>query len=482
MADEFVAKDRLEKVVAGGQMVVEVSPDAMLAALSLYPNVSGKPFVEEEVTTFLKTAKITRGIELDQILQAIGQAASTNAPVERMIVARGQPKQEGRDAFFEYPAVDRMIAEQTDTDDPQALKPQRFSAAHIINVREGETVAIYHPIEEGRAGFTVYGQILGARAVTDQTPKPAQNLRWENQDLVAAVDGRLVIEDRNLRVYDVLTFDKDLTVVQGNVDFVGKIVVGRNIEAGLTIRCQKNLVVKGSLLGSSVYCEGDLLVEKGIVGSDDTVIEVRGNLTARFVENANLRVWGSATIADSFVTSKLLCGDTLDMTAGRGHFVSGQAAARSGITVKGVGIPLGTRARLSVGRDMLAKERMDQITEEVERVKVQYKNIKDLESKVGPMTKSYQKLPPRKQEEIELLLDQLPRLERALEELQHEADELKQKLAPLHDIQVVVQGTACADTIVEFPLHWTRVESQVAEVMFRFNDVTAKVEWVPAAA
>ncbi len=482
MADGFVVKNRLEKTVAGGQMVMEVTPDAMAAALSLYPNVSGKPFVEEEVTDFLKTAKVTRGIELDQILQAIGQAASTNAPVERAIVARGQPRQEGRDAYFEYPAVDRAIAEQTETDDTQALRPQRYTADHIINVHDGETVAVYHPIEEGRPGFTDYGQILSVRAVTDQTPKPAQNLRWENQDLVATVDGRLVIEDRSIRVHDVLTFDKDLTVVQGDVDFVGKIVIGRNVEAGVTIRCQKDMVVKGSLLGSSVYCEGDLIVEKGIVGSEDTVIEVRGNLAARFVENAILRVWGSATIADSFVTSKLLCGDTLDMTDGRGHFVSGHAAARSGITVKEVGIPLGTKARLSTGRDMLAKERMDQITEEMERVKTQHKNIKDLESKVGPMTKSYQKLPPRKQEEIELLLDQLPRLERALEGLQHEADELKQKLAPLHDVRVVVQGTICADAIVEFPLHWTRVESQVSEVMFRFNDTTAKVEWVPAAA
>jgi uncharacterized protein len=482
VAEEFVAKDRLEKVVAGGQIVVEVTADAMLAALSLHPNESGQPFVDEEVTAFLKTAKVVQGIEPDRIHEAIQQAAATKAPIQRAIVARGQPKREGRDAYFEYPAVDRVIAEQTETDDTVALRPQRFTAEHVINVREGETVAVFHPKDEGQAGFTVYGQALNVKAVADQTPKPGQNLRWEYRDLAATVEGRLIITDTSICVQDVLEFPGDLTLNEGNVDFNGAVVVGRNVEAGLTIRCQKDLVVKGTLLGSNVHCGGNLVVEKGIVGSENTTIEVRGNLTARFVESANLRVWGSATIADSFNASKLLCGDTLNMKDGEGHFISGHASARCGIAVREVGIPLGTKARLSVGRDMLAKERVDQIIAEMERLKVQHKNIKELGSKVGPMTKAYQKLPPRKQEEIELLLDQLPRLERVLNSLQREADDLKQKLAPLHDVNVVVLGKACSDTIVEFPLAWTRVESEVSEVEFRFSDETAKVEWVAAAA
>lgn len=482
MDEAFVAKDRIERTVAAGQIVVEIDAEALLAAVSVYPNVSGKAFTEEEITTALQSAKVARGLELDRVHEVIGQAAATNAPVERIIVARGKPARASRDARLDYPGLDQWIAAHPEPGGVADSSPQQYCAAHVVNVSEGETVAVYSPIEDGVAGFTVLGLVLGVKPAVDRTPKPGQNLRWENRDLVATVDGRLIVEERSLRVAEVLEFDKDLTVVQGDVDFVGKIVVGGNIESGVTVRCRKDLVVKGSLIGSNVFCDGDLVVEKGIVGSDDTTIEVRGNLAARNVENANLRVWGAAVIADSFVTSRLLCGDALDMTSGRGHFVSGHAAARGGISVRTVGIRLGTKARLSVGRDMLAKERMDQLTAEIERHKAQLKTIRELDAKVGPMTKAYQKLPTRKQEEIELLLEQIPRLESLLATLQQEVEELRLKLAPASDVKVIVLGTACADTVVEFPFHWTRLATEMVEVAFRFNEQTAKVEGVPAAA
>ncbi len=480
VADEFKVHERIEQDVAAGKIVAEVDAACMRCALSLYPNVSGKAFNEQDVLALLKRFKVTRGLEVDAVQSVIGEALETAAPVEARIVARGQPKQEGRDAYFEYPALERLMAERSDSLSAQNVSLDKFSSTNIINVKEGETVAIYHPLEEGTPGYTVRGLTLGVKPAVDKTPRPGPNLRWDQQDLVAAADGRLLIEERTIRVNDVLVFDEDLTVVMGDIDFVGKIVVGRNIESGLKIRCQKDVHVKGSVFGSDVECEGDLIVEKGIVGSEDRAIEVRGDLTARFVENATLRVWGNARIHDSFVTSTLLCGDTLAMTDGRGHFVSGHAAARCGIRVRSVGIPLGTKVRLAVGRDMLAKERMDFLTEEMERVKTQLKNIRDLDNKVGPMTRAYQKLPPRKQAEIELLLDQIPRLEEAQEQLQKEADALQKKLVPLYDVRILISGKVCADTVVEFPLHWMRVDSEVCEVVYRFNETTAKVEQAAA--
>jgi len=433
--ETFVAKDRHEATAAGARIVIETSPDGLLAVLSLFPDESGAALTEGDIQAALQAAKVTQGIEAEKIRAAIEQVATTHAPVERFLVARGRPRRESRDARYDYPALDPLIAAQTDPGDPTASLPQRFTAEHIVSVREGETVAIYHPLDEGEPGLTVTGQVMTVKPAVDQTPKPGQNLRWENKDLVATADGRLVIDESGMRIATVLEFPQDLTVNQGDIDFIGGVLVSGNVEAGLTIRCRKDLVVKGTLVGSSVYCDGNLVVEKGIVGAENTVVEVRGNLTTRFVESANLRVWGAAAIADSFKLSTLLCGDTLDMTAGTGHFVGGHATARCGIKVRTVGIPFGTKARLSVGRDMLAKERVDQIAAEIERHRVQHQRTRDLGARLGPKTKAYQKLPPRKQEEIELL-EQVPRLERILQALEQEAEVLRQKLAPLSDVQV----------------------------------------------
>ncbi len=472
-AEAFQPKQQAELEAAGGRIVIEIDEAELQAALSLHPNDSNLPFRIEEIGRLLQKLKVTRGVDEGEIQTAIG--AAQGEPISRAIIARGRPPVKGRDAYLEYPILDRIPKSSADPTDPA-----RFCEVRIVNVHAEETVAIYHPLVEGTPGMTVRGRPLGVPAYVDNTPKPAEHVRWEDRNLVADVDGRMVLTERQIKVEDVLRFDEDLTVVFGDVDFIGKVEVGRNIEGGVTVTCRKGLEVKGSIIGSSIRCFGDLIVGNGITGSEETNIEVHGRLETLFVENADLRVWGCCNIKDSYVTSELLCAERFEMIEGRGHFVSGVATARSGIVVRSVGIPVGTKAKLAVGKDLLAREQVERLEAELERAEKQLADIKEIDEKVGPMTKAYQKLPPRKQEEIELLLEQIPRVEDQVNEFRGEIATLQERLRPAFDATITVQGDVNVDTVIEFPLDRTRVDKALTGVTFRYNDTSAKVEQTAA--
>jgi len=476
VATAFQVKEHLELAVPGGRLLLELDEPAIRLALSIFPNDSGAPIRQEEVLKALEEFGIVRGIEPELIETTLEELERDSQPVERLIVARGRQPVPPEDAYLEIPVLDRLPRRDDDPENIIALCQKR-----IVNVEAGETVAIYHPITEGVPGVTVRDKVLPAEMGSDLTQKMARNLEWDDKAMVSKVDGRLVLEERSIYVDDVLRIEDDLTVVSGEIDFVGKIFVEGNIESGVQVRCKKDINVEGSIIGSDIHCEGDLAVKRGIIGSEETVVEVRGDLTTAFVENATLKVHGRCLIEDSFATSYLRCSRDLNMTQGRGHFVSGVVTAREGIRVREAGIDVNSKVRLSVGRDALAEERKQELDDEIERVARALAEIKDVLKKAGPDTPTFRRLPESKRVEIETLDEQRPRIEGQLGELKLQLEDLQPRLVPTHDASVSVLDTVHTDVLIEFPLVRHKVRTDVKGICYRFDSENVRIESRAAA-
>ena len=288
MSDEvFEPKKNVELKGQGGRILLELDELALKAALSLYPDESPDVFDEEQIFDFIARQAIQEGLDNAAVTKVIAVATKSGQPVERVIVATGQPPDLGRDAYLEFPPLDRMPREDNDPTDPA-----QFTERHVINIRAGEDVAIYHAIQEGVPGVSIKGKPIGVKQGVDKTARAGKNLEWKEQTIISQVDGRLIIKDNQVLVEETLEFDQDLTLVFGDIDFVGGIRVGRNIEAGVAVKCHRDLVVQGSIIGCDISVHGNLIVDKGIIGSDETSIAVRGNLVASFIENAKIQVEG----------------------------------------------------------------------------------------------------------------------------------------------------------------------------------------------
>jgi uncharacterized protein len=465
----------LDETVVGGTARVSVDEALIEVTIDLNPDGSGEMFDAQKILDLLQHKRITENIDFAGLDEKIAQIAESNEPVVGFLIAHGVAANEPEDAYLEYPVIDAMGKRDTDPDDPV-----EFSKIHIVNVREGETVAVYFPMAIGEPGTDVYGALLPVLQAKDETPKTGRNLTTEHVNYVSTIDGRLVIEKGGIYVTEEVVFREDLTVVQGDIDFVGKLKVEGSVEAGVRLNVGKGIRVTGSIIGCDVECSGDLIADISLVGSEDTKISVSGNLTTSFVENANLDVYGNVEIKDSFVTSALRCSGRLDMTKGKGHFVSGTAAARDGIEVNQAGIPVGSKVKLSVGRDLLAEAEKIQIAEQMEPLAETLETIRKLNDKIGPMTTAYQHMPQSKKDELELLLEQEPIMQKNCAVFQARLDQLQPRLIPTHDTRITINGAAYPDVVLEFPLVRRKLTDSIKEVIFYFGHDNCKVEEMSA--
>ncbi|MCK4413129.1 MAG: DUF342 domain-containing protein [Candidatus Eisenbacteria sp.] len=476
MPRPFRPDKQVESKEAAGRIVVETDRLFIHAALSLFPNESGERFSMEGVLALLKELGVTRGIDAYEIQALVDRVAESGRPVEREIIAAGREPIPGEDAYVEFPPLQRREAQETDPEDPVELSKRR-----IINIKADQVVALYHPLTDGVAGVNLRGEYLSAEPGMDATPGAERNLRREDDRIYSEIDGRLVIERRQIYVDEQVTIDDDLTVLYGDIDFVGNIIVWGNIESGVTIRCLKNISVGGSIYGSSIHCEGDLKVANGIVGSDETAIMVKGDLEATFVENADLRVWGDCRIRDSLVSSSVLCSGKLEMT-GCGHMVSGQVSAKEGFFATTVGIPVGTNAKISVGTDALAIVRIAELGKEIEAAQERAEKIIEIERQVGPNTPGYKDLLSQKRAEIDRLLELLAEVQKATLGMQNERAWLVQRPKRNYDAVASVRRKTHEDTVIEFPLGRLVVRPAATAGRFTYDSEMDRVAILPLAA
>ncbi|MFH1145107.1 MAG: FapA family protein, partial [Candidatus Eisenbacteria bacterium] len=184
---------------------------------------------------------------------------------------------------------------------------------------------------------------------------------------------------------------------------------------------------------------------------------------------------------DSLVSSTVLCAGKFEM-AGSGHFVSGHVSAKEGALVSVIGIPVGTKARLTVGTDMLAQTRVGEIEAEIEAAEKRAEKIIEIERQMGPNTSNYSTLSTHKRAEIDRLLELLGEIQKSVLASQNERAALLQRPKRNYDAAVQVRRRAHEDAIIEFPLGRLVVRPAVSAVRFAYESEADRVALLPLAA
>ncbi|MBM3317733.1 MAG: DUF342 domain-containing protein [Candidatus Eisenbacteria bacterium] len=444
-------------------MRIETDPAAMQAVLSLYPAAGAAAFTDDEVLAALTLARIVRGVDAEAVAGAIRDVEAAGHPVERRVVAVGRPPEPGRDAWLEFAALERLPGRDGLPEDPAAATESR-----IVNVPAGETIALYHPLSDGMPGVNVRGEYVPVAAAIDATPRAGRNVRREGERLVALADGRLIVDKRQMHVDENLTIDGDLTVLRGDIDFIGTLHIRGNVESGLSLRVAKDVLVSGSIFGSDVACGGSLRVKRGIVGGGETRIDVGGNLEADFVENVELTVRGQCQIHKSLVNARVLCGQAFVMP-GYGHLVSGQIYARDGIRAAQVGVAHGATVKLVVGIDAIAAQRVVEIDREADGLEERLRKVQSLLDELGPRSEAYATLSEQRRREIDRLAEAQPQLEELRQTLHDERTRVVQQMKKNHEAVISVRGLVHEDTVLQFPYDRLVLREPAKRVTYAFD-------------
>ena len=227
---------------------VRVSTDGSRAHLVVGPPGECDAPTREELVDVLKEAGVVYGILPDALDQAIRNFPSE----EPVLVAEGVSPVHGKDGSLEL----LVGSLETLTDDSQAIRVNLLERHFVHNVVKGDRLAIIHPPEPGRPGYTVSGEMLPPNEGQATAYRLEANTGFAPGDervIVALEDGHAFIrEGGGVQVAPVITVSGDIDYAVGNIDFVGTLVITGDIKSDFAVTVKKNLEVHGNIEDSRI--------------------------------------------------------------------------------------------------------------------------------------------------------------------------------------------------------------------------------------
>ena len=237
----------------------------------------------------------------------------------------------------------------------QALKPQQqddgsvdhYELNYVQNVEAGSVIARWIEVD-GKANPDMDPRFI----YDEKIPFPAgkgTGIKQQSPDkLFAAVNGGVEYQDGKIVVREAITVPDDVNFHTGNINFIGNLTVGGSVRGGFVVQ-GRDITVIGQIEGARVEALRDLVCRGGVKGSGEAFIEAGKSLKLSFCENATLKSGNDILVKGALMHTDVYCGKRL---AVGGRLTGGSYYCHEYVYVGGqLGGGLDTNTSLVVGYD-----------------------------------------------------------------------------------------------------------------------------------
>ncbi|NLL37780.1 MAG: DUF342 domain-containing protein, partial [Fretibacterium sp.] len=263
---------------------VQLSRDNMSASVTVEPPFFTKPWPKrEDILNAMRAKSVTFGLDEE----AIGKIADLRIDNDSVVVAQGRPAENGKNAWIER-LIDPTRAPEVD-ETAETIDHRKRSA--IINVHQGDRIAVKHPATPGVDGMNVVGAVLPAKQGKDLSFSAGAGLAPEENDplsLIATLDGRLVDIAGKLQVMPELEIDGDVDFGVGNIDFTGLVRIKGAVREGFKVLSEGDIEIHQLVEAAHVESSGNITIHGGVRGMGKARIVAAGSITMGFAEQAHI--------------------------------------------------------------------------------------------------------------------------------------------------------------------------------------------------
>lgn len=441
---------------------VEVTDDEMKAYLTAYPpGDGGSDPGYEQMISFLQDNDVLHG-HLEEVLQRLEDEPTYR---QSILVAEGTKPRNGADASVLY----NFETSPGDVRFKEVDGKVDFKELNLLqNVVEGQVLAKKKPAERGEAGRTVTGRLLAAKDGADVAIPIGKNVKLsdDGNQALAEINGQVVIASGKITVEPVHVITGDVNLKTGNILFLGTVLVKGSVDDGFTVKAAGNIEVMGSVGKSELDAEGDIIVHQGINGKSSGRVRAGGSVWSRFIQNARVEAGELVVVSDGLINSDVLSDHKIVCKGKKANIVGGHLRAVEEINAKSLGSVGGKETDLEVGYDPKRKERLAQIDAEREELVVKIDELALNMKTVENFVRAGRKLSPEKKEYYEKLKTERQGLQKQVNALKEEGEEIRDYLA-----EIRVAGKISASGTV-FPGVKVHIKDAFLEVRNEFKNVT----------
>ncbi len=325
-------EESLEEESQDASILVFVTKSRMQAYIFCFPpTFFGRAADEDMLWNALESAKVSFGID-EMKLHRLGEAPEY---FRLCHLAEGRPAVDGKNGevidHFNRNLEIHLTVREDNTIDYKDL-------GWLQTITEGEAICVLVPPTEAVPGHDVTGSEVRGRNGQKATAPMGQNTKMSEDglSLLATIEGVVTFASGRFRVDPILIIKGNVSTETGNIDTIGDILIHGDIQEGFTVQASGNITVQGMIEGATVMAGGDIQVGRGMNGNSHGVLQARGEVRSKFIENATVTAGGKIT-CDTIINSTISSDTAIEVTTGRGAIIGGQITALERITAKSIG-------------------------------------------------------------------------------------------------------------------------------------------------
>ncbi len=417
-----------------------VSPDKMNAVARFYPpSKGGGRLTKQEFIADLSFKKIEFGIQEEEI----DRFFNSRTYCEDYIVAVGQPPRHVSAAHIEYYFNTDLSARPTLKEDGSV---DFFNLNTISHCHEGDVLAKLFPEDPGDVGYNVEGEKIKPREVKKGKLKFGRNITVSEDKLsmISEVDGHVTLVDGKVFVSDVLTVE-NVDNSTGNIEYDGNVQVNGNVCANFSVKAKGNVEVSGVVEGALVEAGGDIIIAKGMNGMGKGVLNAKGNVVAKFLENATVTALGYVS-SESILHSTVYAGDEITVSGKRGFITGGRVCATNMVSVKTLGSSMGADTIVEVGADPTVKVRIQNLQWDIANASRVIKSVQPLIEASRQKQAKGIKVTPEQLQYVKSLIALNRVKEKEIDDKAQEMERLQESIGTFTNAKVVVTGVVFPGT------------------------------------
>lgn len=315
------------------------------------PGVTDKAGLQEE----LEKQGVVFGIDWEKIDAQL----EAEIPESECVIARGERARDGKNGFVKY-HIDVSAKPMFIPDEEENLVDYR-KAVRVALVEKGSIIAELVPPTHGETGTNVCGTRLAPNPGAPARIGVGEGVEQKGSSYFATCSGTPSNRNEVLVVKQVYEVQGNVDFSTGNIEFPGSVIINGSVQDGFEIRCEENLVVRGTILAAKVQVRGNLQALGGILGKGKAMISTGGFVEAKFVDAAQITAEGDVAITKDVVHSQI---STLGSLRVGGGIIGGEIMALHEVEVVNIGSQSGTKTLIQF-RKHYKQEKARQLSEEI---------------------------------------------------------------------------------------------------------------------
>jgi len=372
-------KDDQDVIHLGIDPGLEVADDSMGAWLALFRNAGdGSPLAPSDVVKSLDACGVKYGIDEAAITEALQSSAEDGAgPGRKILAARGRAARDGIDSHIVYTQKEHIAGLE--------LSKGRIDFHEhnfLWSFKKGDIIGSIIGFKPEEDGVNVRGEAIKATPANDMQLKLEGAHIDPHKRIVADTDGTLIINGLHLSLAELYVIDGDVDQKTGNIHSVNDIHIKGHVEPGFAIESQKSIIIGKNIEGAKVRAGGNITIKGGIRGVGSEVYSP-GEISAGFIENADVFVNGDITIIGSIINSKISSNGAISVGSKQSKhstIIGGRITAHNRIEAFALGSSACRKTIISVGFTQEGKQQQRDLKQAIAAKEAELTRLDQIET------------------------------------------------------------------------------------------------------